>query len=181
MKTYIANVDLALPRHAERLKRAVKVLVVQGVLIVPQSGIWPRDLAPDEENTVVSRIRLIKIYCRACPCPDGRLHSRSVTYWRKREIRRATNKELAVRSIIKHVALAGMCLAPGVLMRRDVLRFGKVGCALVKRRVEIVDFHDDPVRNAAVIVAAVIIRVRWEVTSEWIDPGTRTNLGLVAV
>jgi hypothetical protein len=80
-----------------------------------------------------------------------------------------------------HVAFRGMRLAPGVFACGDVLRFSKIGRALIQRGVEVVDFHENPVRHAVVVVAAVIVRIRWKVTGEWIDPRARTDLALVAI
>ncbi len=74
-----------------------------------------------------------------------------------------------------------MRLAPGVFTRGDILRFSKVGRALIERCVEIVHVHENPVRHAVVVVAAVVIGARWKVTSEGIDPRARTDLALVAV
>ena len=74
-----------------------------------------------------------------------------------------------------------MRLAPAVLARCDILRFSKIGRALIECCVEIVDFHQNPVRHAVVIVTAVIVRSCWKVTSEWIDPRARANLVLVTV
>ena len=64
-----------------------------------------------------------------------------------------------------------MRLAPGVFTRGDILGFSKVCRALIKRRVEVVDFHKNPVRHAVVVVAAVIVRVRWKGPGKRIDPG----------
>ena len=74
-----------------------------------------------------------------------------------------------------------MSLAPGVFVRGHVLRFGKIGRAWVQCGIQIIDLHQNPVRHAIVVVAAVIVRRRWKVASEWIDPCTRTDLVLVAI
>ena len=75
----------------------------------------------------------------------------------------------------------GMRLAPGVFARGDILRFSKIGRALIECRVEIVHVHENPVRHAVVVVPAVVVRSRWKVTSEGIDPRARTDLVLVAI
>ena len=74
-----------------------------------------------------------------------------------------------------------MRLAPAVFARGDILRFSKVGRALIKCCVEIVHVHENPVRHAVVDVPAVIVRSRRKVTSEWVDPCARTDLVLVAI
>ena len=57
---------------------------------------------------------------------------------------------------------AGMRLAPAVFVRGDILRFGKVGRALIQRCVQIIDFNQNPMRYTVVAVAAVIVRRRWK-------------------
>ena len=99
----------------------------------------------------------------------------------KREIGGAAHAILAIGSVVIHVAFRRMRLAPAVFARGDILRFSKVGRALIKVVVEIIDLNANPVRHAVVVVAAVIVRSRWKVTSEWIDPGARTDLVLVAI
>ena len=74
----------------------------------------------------------------------------------KVKARRAGDIETAVGRIVVHVALPGMGLAPGVLMRSDVLRFGVIGRARIQRRVQVVLFHQKPVRRACVSVAGVV-------------------------
>jgi hypothetical protein len=74
-----------------------------------------------------------------------------------------------------------MRLAPAVFARGDILRFGKIGRALIKCCVEIVDFHENAMRHAVVVMTAMIVRRRRKVASEWIDPRARTNLVLIAI
>ncbi len=61
----------------ERLDRAIKILIVDGVLIVPDTGSGAGDFVTDEYDSVVSRSRLdpVESRARALPSPDGRLHS----------------------------------------------------------------------------------------------------------
>jgi hypothetical protein len=66
-------------------------------------------------------------------------------------------------------------------VRGGILRLDKVGCALVHCCVQVIDFHKNPMRYPVVVVPAMVICVRWKVASEWIDPGTRTDLALVAI
>ena len=65
----------------EGLNGTIKVHVKDGVLIVPQSGIWACYFVTDEEKTIVTRIGLNLIYCSSCICPglDSRLHSHRAT------------------------------------------------------------------------------------------------------
>ncbi len=66
-----------------------------------------------------------------------------------------------------------MRLAPGVFKRSNVCRFGEIGRAGIERRVQVIDFNNDPVRYAVVHVAGVVVRVwvRGEEAGERIDPG----------
>ena len=74
-------------------------------------------------------------------------------------------------NVVKHVALRGMRLAPVVFMRANVGRFAKVGRARILRCDQVTRLHHDPVGYPVVDVAAVIVRVRWEGSCEWIYPG----------
>ena len=60
----------------KRLDGPIQVLVVDGVLIVPDSGVRAGYFIANEENTVVARIGLEHVADRcACPGHDGGLHS----------------------------------------------------------------------------------------------------------
>ena len=66
-------------------------------------------------------------------------------------------------------------------MRGHVLRFDKIARAWVQCGIQIIDLHQNPMRYAIVVVAAVLVRRRWKVAGKWIDPCTRTDLVLVAI
>jgi len=181
VKFDVADVNPRSQRHAERLNGAVEVFVKQRVLIVPDSRRRIGHLVTHEPNTVVSRIRLDPVDCCSSPRPDGRLHPCSVTVRAKVEIGGASHIVLSVGGVVIHVALPGVSLAPGILVRRYILRFGKIARALIECCIQIIDLHQNPVRYAVVAVATVIIGARWKVTGEWIDPGTRTDSVLTAI
>lgn len=61
--------------------------------------------------------------------------------------------------VVIHVAFRGMRLAPGVLARGDILGLSKIGRALIQHGVQVVDFHENPVGQAVVVVAGVIVRI----------------------
>ena len=46
------------PNDFERLDGPIQVLVIDDVLIMPQSRRWVRNLIADEENAIIRRIRL---------------------------------------------------------------------------------------------------------------------------
>ena len=78
----------------------------------------------------------------------------------KTEIRRTTaHVLLLVRSVVKHVALGWVILAPGAFVRDDVLRFGKIGGARILRRDQITRLNQNSVRGYVMNVAAVIVRL----------------------
>ena len=174
MKSYVAQARGLKPEHnLEGLDGPIQVHVKDGILIVPDSRIWPCYLVTDEEKPIVTRIGfdLSHRCARSCPCLDSWLHSHRATDWRKAEIRRAAaNRELAVGEIVKHVAFRRMRLAPGVFMRADVGGFAIIGRAWIPPWDQVTRFHQDPVRYAVVDMAAVVVRVRWERSRERIDP-----------
>ena len=114
-------------RHAERLDRAIEVLVIERVFIVPDASGGVRDFVTHEPDTIVSRVRLLPVYRRAGPGHDRWLLAHGGANGAKGEgCRAATHVIPLVRSIVVHVALARMTLAPGVFVRDDVFRFGKI-------------------------------------------------------
>src|SRR4051812_22270885 len=92
------------------------------------------------------------------PSVDGRSHADGGAIIREAEGSAATSDvEAAIGSVVIHVALARMALAPGILVRRDVLRFGVVGGAGIGGREEVAGFDHDAMGGAVVGVAGVII------------------------
>jgi len=139
-------------------------------------------LVAHEPDAIVSRIRLELIYRCTCPSFNGRLHSHGLANRGKcEEARCAVNKELMVGSVVIHVALPGMSLAPGVFMRSNISGFGEIDRALIHCCVQVIDLHKDPVRYAIMGMAAVVVRGRWKIASEGINPGTRSDLVLRAI
>ena len=86
VKSDVTDVNSGSQRHTERLNRAIQIHIIENILIVPDSSRWVGYLVADKPEAVVSGIRLQAIHRRACPCPDGRLHSRSVTCWEKEKL-----------------------------------------------------------------------------------------------
>src|SRR2546428_3753410 len=157
MKPYIS--DAASRRDSEGLNRAIQILVIDRVLIVPNSSGWVCHFIANECNAIVSRIGLDLIDGCSAPGKDGRLRSCRGSNRRKREIRRAAaDTELTIGDVVVHVALPGISLAPGVFMWSDVLTFGEIGRALILRCVQIAHCHRDPVRRARMNVAGVVGR-----------------------
>ena len=156
MKPEIAHRASASKGQAERLNPAIKILVVEGVLIMPNPSDRARHFVGNERTAIDSRNGLDRIDGRSSPGIDGRGHSHRGSNRRKAETRRAADVKLTVGGIVVHVALSGVSLAPGVLMRSDVLRFGEVRRAHIQRRVQVAAFHKNPVRCAVVNVAAVV-------------------------
>ena len=74
-----------------------------------------------------------------------------------------------------------MRLAPGIFMRADIGGFAKISRTRIFARDQITRLHANPVRHAVVMVAAVVVGIRWEGTGKGIDPGTRADAVLVAV
>ena len=112
----------------EGLNGAVEVLVINGVFIMPDPGVWSCHLVTNEENAVISRIRFALVYSCAGPSHDGRLLSHRAAHEIKGERLVDSNyAALTVRCIVIHIALVRMTLAPGAFVRDDVFRFSKIG------------------------------------------------------
>ena len=113
--------------HAEGLDGAIEVLVVESIFIVPHAGTGVRHFVAHEPDTIVSRVRLLPIHRRAGPGHDRWLLAHCGAHGGKAEgCRAATHSIPLIRSVVVHVALARMTLAPGVFVRDDVFRFGKI-------------------------------------------------------
>src|SRR5438309_6604459 len=118
VKSDVADVDSRGQRHAERLDRAIKVLVIQGILIVPDASSGVSDFIAHKPDAIVTRIGLDLAHGRAGPGHDGGLLSMGDACSAKSECRwAATHGVLMIRCVVVHVALARMTLAPGVLVR----------------------------------------------------------------
>ena len=110
-------------------------------------------------RAIDSRGRLDLDYRRARPRHDGRLLSHGgANATKTKGLVDASHILTTVRSIVIHVALARMSLAPGVFVRDDVFRFGKIGRSRVQRRVQVVNVNQNSVRRYVMTVAAVIVR-----------------------
>ena len=65
---------------------------------------------------------------------------------------------VTLRSVVIHVALVRMTLAPSAFVRDDVIRFSKIGRAWVHRRAQVININQNSVRRYVMNVAAVIVR-----------------------
>ena len=127
MKSDVAYVYSGSKRHAERLNGAIEILVAQRVFIVPHASSWVRDLVTREPDAIGSRNRLNLVYCRAGPSHDSRrLAHRGACASKSEGLVDSGYGVPFVRSVVIHVALARMTLAPGVFVRDDVFRFSKI-------------------------------------------------------
>lgn len=114
--------------NSKGLNTAIQVLVIDGVLVVPEARSWPCYFVTNEEDPIISRIGLDLGHSRASPGVDGRLLSHGVAHEIKGEwLVDSSYAALAVGGIVILVALVGMSLAPGAFVWDDVFCFGKVG------------------------------------------------------
>src|SRR4030095_1410784 len=114
-------------RHGERLDGAIEVLVIKGVFIVPDANSGVRYLEADIPDAINSWNRLNLGHGGACPRHDSRLLLHGDAYGNKGEgLVDPGYCVLPVRSVVIHVALAGVTLAPYTFMRADGLRFSKI-------------------------------------------------------
>src|SRR6266513_6238400 len=159
MNPEIAHRDPAPQRHTEGLNRTIQILVIDRVLVMPNSSTWIRNFVADKPDAVISRIRLNLIHCRAGPSFNSRLLSHGGSCATKTKGLVDSGYAVStIRRIVVHVALAGMTLAPRVFVRDDVLRFGKICRSRVQRRVQVVNVNEDSMRRYVMTVAGVIVR-----------------------
>ena len=170
-------------RHGERLDRAIEVLVVQRVFIVPDASGGVGDFVTHEPDTIVEVIGFELVYRGTGPGHDRWLLAHGGANSGKGEGGRAATDVIPlVGSIVVHVALVWMTLAPGVFVRDDVFRFGKVEGALVLGRNQVTRIHQHSMRCCVMNVTGMIVRCRTrENSGEGIGPCARTDAGLAAV
>ena len=58
MKSYITGLSGTKKRYGKRLNCPVQVHVKDGILIMPNPGIWACYLVTDEEDPIIARVRL---------------------------------------------------------------------------------------------------------------------------
>lgn len=132
VKSDVANVDARSQWHGKRLNGPIEVLVVNRVLIVPHSGGRVAHFITHEPNPIVAVIGFDLIH--RCPSPgsNGWLLTRGAAHRTKtKRLINPSYRVLLVRSVVIHVALIRMTLAPGAFVRHDVLSFGEVCCPRV--------------------------------------------------
>ena len=183
MKFDVTDVRPGPEGHTKGLDRAIQVHVIKRILIMPNTGTWVSHFVTHKPNPIVVWIWFKLVHCgtRRYPGLDGGLHSHRATDRCKVEISGAGNMELAVRGIVKHVALIRMRLAPGVLVWTKISGFAKIGRTRILCRVQVADINPDPVRHAVVMVASVIVGARWKGSGEGIDPGARADAALAPI
>ena len=127
MKANVRDVYSGSNRHAERLDRAIEILVIDRVFIMPDTGTGVRHFVAHEPDTVGSGSGLDLVYRRAAPGRDRRLlsHGGSCASKTKGLVNSGYGVR-TVRSIVIHVALVRMTLAPGGFVRNDVIGFSKI-------------------------------------------------------
>ena len=158
MKTDVRDVYSWPNCNAERLDRAIEVLVVESVFIVPDASGGVCDFEAHEPDTIISRVRLLLVY--RCPCPgrDRRMLSHGGS--RASKTKGLINSGYgvgAVRSVVIHVALVRMTLAPGAFVRHNIFGFGKIRRSRVQRRVQVVNVDQNSVRGYVMTVPTVIV------------------------
>ena len=107
-------------------------MVIDRVFIVPDTSRWVGYLIAHKPNAVVPWVRFDLIYRRASPRHNGRLLSHGGTCFTK--TKRLVNSEyavLTVGSVVIHVALSRVTLAPDAFIWDDVIRFSEVCCSRV--------------------------------------------------
>ena len=127
VKSDVRDVYSGSERHAERLDRAIEVLVIERVFIVPDASSRVGDFVAHEPDTIVEVIGFELVYRRTSPSRDRGMLSHGGS--RTSKTKGLTNSGYGVgtvRSVVIHVALVRMTLAPGAFVGDDVFRFGKI-------------------------------------------------------
>jgi len=181
MKPYITHGNTRPQWHTEGLNPAIQGLVINRVLVMPDSSGGICDFEANKPNAIGSWNRLDLVDRRSGPGLDRRLRSHRGSDGPKGETAGASHTELTVGDIVVLVALPCVSLAPGVFMGSDVLTFGPVGRAHIQVCVQVARCHRDPVGRPCMGVARVVGGSRWEGTGKGIDPGTRPQPTLLGV
>ena len=145
VKPKVAHRDPASQRNTEGLNRAIEILVIDGVFIMPDSRGRVGHLVANHSDSIEAGSRLEGIDARSRPGIDRRQGWHGGADRIEEEKRRAGDAELAIGDIVVHIAFAGMTLAPGVFVRNDILAFGEIGRAHVLRCAQIAHGHKDSV------------------------------------
>lgn len=173
MKTDIADVHSGRERHAKGLNGAIEILVIKSILIVPDPRAGIGHFVAHKPDAIITWVWLSLVYNGSCPSRDGRLHPNRRTNSRECEAGWATDHgKLPIRSVVIHVTLTGMRLAPRVFVRSDILGFSEISRARILWWIQVAHCDSDPMRRAGVTVAAVIVRGRWVRSCKWIHPRT---------
>jgi len=145
MKPDVTDIDPGSQRYAKRSNGPIEVLVIERVFVMINASRRVGHLVTHKPNPVVARVGFDLVHSRAGPCHNCRLHSHRRADTCKRKICRATaDRKLTPGSVVIHVALPWMRLAPCVFVRRDVLGFAEIGRARIQCRVQVVHCHGDP-------------------------------------
>ena len=96
MKSDVTYVDSLPEWHAERLNRAIKILVVNGVLVMPHAGRRVRYFINDKRATIDTGLGLDQHASCTGPGVGRRLHSKCRADRRKRKIGSAGDQELPI-------------------------------------------------------------------------------------
>ena len=135
VKHDVSDIDASSYRHGERLNRPIEVLIIQRVFIMPHAATQVGYFVTHEPNPIGSVSRFDLIYKRtiyASPNHNGRLFLHGgAGLLKAKGSGSATHGIPTVRSIVIHVALVRMSLAPGAFVWDDVFRFCKIGGPLV--------------------------------------------------
>jgi len=109
MKSDVRDIHSWCEGHAERLDRAIEVLVIERVFVVVNTSRRVGHFVAHEPQPIVTGIGLELSNRCACPRVNGRLHSRRRTNSGKRKaVAAAIHSELAIRGIVIHVTLPWM-------------------------------------------------------------------------
>lgn len=96
VKSDVTNVNSFPQGHAEGLNRAIEILVVNGVLVMPHAGRWIRYFVNDERTTIDTGLWLDRRTSGVGPGVRRRLHSNCLVGRSKSEIGGTDNIEAPI-------------------------------------------------------------------------------------
>ena len=185
VKPGVTHEDSAAQRDAERLDRAIQILVMDGVFVVPNPGHRARHLPDDEGTAIDSRLGLDRATGRSRPgtCGGGHSYRWLTRNALKGKIGRASDIVTTIGGIVIHVALPRVSLTPGVLVPAVILDFEVIRRASVQRCIQIGRVNEKPMRCGGMSVARVILGpgIYGKGAGKRIDPRARTQGARVRV
>src|SRR5204863_4868434 len=103
VKAEIVQRDRTSERDAEGLDRAIEILVIERIFIMPDARGWIGDLVGNVGPAIHARLGFDRIDGRSGPGMNGAEHAHRVSHFNKGETGRAANIVTTIGSVVVHV------------------------------------------------------------------------------